>query len=81
MVGRECKGQMKGSYAKWKDRAMLDEIQNLSISSANTYLFFPPKKICYSFTSNNLPYMQDPKEEIFTVTAYQEGGALIKKRC
>lgn len=49
--------------------------------SLRTLTFFSSRKDFYSLTSNNLPYMQESKEETFTIAAYQEGGAQIKRRC
>lgn len=43
--------------------------------SLQTLTFFFSRKDFYSLTSNNLPYMQESKEEILTITAYQEGGS------
>lgn len=74
MVGMEYKGADSGNYAKEKYHTqILDEIHKLFCISVNTSYFFSlSENYFYSHTSNNFPYVQLSKEEIFIIIAYQE---------
>lgn len=48
----------------------------IALSLGTLTFFFFSKKEFSSLPSNNLPYLQESKEEIFTImTTHQEGGA------